>query len=294
MTKHQRPQLMLPTVDYCFKELMRNEKARTGFIAAILGINPNEIDFTELVPTILRKEYPEDKVGILDVRVIMNSHTQIDLEMQVGPFGCWAERTVFYLSKMFTEQIKQGDPYENLVKCIHIGILDFILFEDIDEYYSCFHLREDTQGTLYTDIFEIHVLELPKIRNKNYPDSNLLQWAKFLSSEREENFEKMALQNEYIGEAYETLKHISKDALKRLEYNTRLKATLDYNHQMASSKKEGMRIGLQEGEEKGANLINQLIKKLKEDGRIEDILNSCEDKKMQTKLLKEYHLINKE
>lgn len=28
--------IMLPTVDFCFKELMRNPKVRKGFIAAVL------------------------------------------------------------------------------------------------------------------------------------------------------------------------------------------------------------------------------------------------------------------
>ena len=47
--------IMLPTVDFCFKELMRNEKVRKGIIAALLGVRPEEIKETRLLPTILRK-----------------------------------------------------------------------------------------------------------------------------------------------------------------------------------------------------------------------------------------------
>lgn len=64
--------IMLPTVDFCFKELMRNEKVRKGIIAALLGVRPEEIKETRLLPTILRKEYEDDKYGILDVRVEMH------------------------------------------------------------------------------------------------------------------------------------------------------------------------------------------------------------------------------
>ena len=53
--------IMLPTVDFCFKELMRNEKVRKGIIAALLGVRPEEIKETRLLPTILRKEYEDDK-----------------------------------------------------------------------------------------------------------------------------------------------------------------------------------------------------------------------------------------
>lgn len=61
--------IMLPTVDFCFKELMKNQKVRKGFIAAILGKQPNEIHSTTLIATELRKDSEDDKLGILDVLV---------------------------------------------------------------------------------------------------------------------------------------------------------------------------------------------------------------------------------
>ena len=53
--------IMLPTVDFCFKELMQNENVRKGIIAAILNRCPDEIVNTELLPTILRKDSEDDK-----------------------------------------------------------------------------------------------------------------------------------------------------------------------------------------------------------------------------------------
>ena len=35
--------IMLPTNDFCFKELMQNPKVRKGFIAGILGKDPKEV-----------------------------------------------------------------------------------------------------------------------------------------------------------------------------------------------------------------------------------------------------------
>ena len=60
---------MLPTVDFCFKELMQNDNIRKNIIAALLNVPSSEIEKTELMPTILRKESKDDKYGILDVRV---------------------------------------------------------------------------------------------------------------------------------------------------------------------------------------------------------------------------------
>ena len=40
--KDQNDFIMLPTVDFCFKELMQNKKVRKGMIAAILHVRPDE------------------------------------------------------------------------------------------------------------------------------------------------------------------------------------------------------------------------------------------------------------
>lgn len=110
----QRNFIMLPTVDFCFKELMQNPKVRQGIISAILNVSPDRIQYTKLMPTILQKEHQDDKFGILDVRVMLKDRTQIDLEMQVALFNFWANRSIFYLSKMYTSQIKSGESYDKL------------------------------------------------------------------------------------------------------------------------------------------------------------------------------------
>ena len=97
--------IMFPTVDFCFKELMQNEKVRKGIISAILSVDPKDIEQTILLPTILRKEYEEDKYGVLDVLVQLKDGRQIDFEMQVEVFDFWGKRVIFYLSKMITDQI---------------------------------------------------------------------------------------------------------------------------------------------------------------------------------------------
>ena len=79
--------IMKPKVDFCFKELMEEPEVRRGFISAVLGIRPEEIIQTTLLPTHLRKESQEEKLGILDVRVLLNGDIQINMEMQVAPLN---------------------------------------------------------------------------------------------------------------------------------------------------------------------------------------------------------------
>lgn len=109
--------IMLPTVDFCFKELMQNAKVRKGIIAALLGVSPEEIEETTLLPTILRKEYEDDKYGILDVHVQMKNGIQIDFEMQVEEFDFWEKRIVFYLSKMITDQLHADEAVKLPLMC---------------------------------------------------------------------------------------------------------------------------------------------------------------------------------
>ena len=99
---------MKPSVDWCFKELMRNPKTRKGFIAALLQITPEEIGETVLLENELPKEAEEEKQGILDVHVCLANKVQLDMEMQVLYVEFWDERLIFYLSKMYAAQIKEG------------------------------------------------------------------------------------------------------------------------------------------------------------------------------------------
>ena len=219
--------IMLPTVDFCFKELMQNDNIRKNIIAALLNVPPSEVENTELMPTILRKESKDDKYGILDVRVRLKDGEQIDFEMQVEAFDCWANRSVYYLSKMYTEQIREGDSYDRLQKCIQVSILAHVLFQEDDECYRRISFCDVKTGKEYTDLMEMHILELPKLPPEQKSETDLMQWMRFLNGKRREDFEKMAKKNSCFEEAYKELDKLSADEKKRLEYEARQKAIRD-------------------------------------------------------------------
>ena len=259
--------IMKPKVDFCFKELMEDAEVRRGFISALLDVKPEDIKTTMLLPTHLRKEHEEDKQGILDVRVFVKSKTkeeedilkeenleevsQMDLEIPLAPFPLWPERSIFYLSKMYAGAIRKGQSYDTFPKCIHVGILDFLLFEADEEYYSRFHLWEDTRRRMYSDKLELHILELPKLAKREYPQTELLKWASFFSAEKKEEFEMAVEGSSYIEKAYERLTEISADDLKRLEYEAREKAILDHTYLMNYNLNKGLAEGREEGRKEG-------------------------------------------
>ena len=98
-------------------------------------------------------------------------------------------------------------------------------------------------GELYTDLMEIHMLELRKLPSEAQNEKWIIHWMRFLGGKKREEFEDMAKQDEYIGEAYEELKKLSLDDQKRLEYELRQKAIRDYNSQMNSALKQGREQG---------------------------------------------------
>ena len=91
--------IMSPKVDFAFKEIMRDETVRKGFLSAVLGIKDTKIKSTVLFNTNLPRIHGDEKQGILDIRLTMNDNTEIDIEMQVCSMKTWAERSVFYVSK---------------------------------------------------------------------------------------------------------------------------------------------------------------------------------------------------
>ena len=103
--------LMKPKIDFAFKEIMMDESARIGFLSAILKLNPSDIRKTKILNTNLEKLHKDEKQGILDVRILMNNHTEIDIEIQLSALNVWADRALFYLAKMYTEQIHSGENY---------------------------------------------------------------------------------------------------------------------------------------------------------------------------------------
>jgi len=153
--------------------------------------------------------------------------------------------------------------------------------------------REDfimLPGKEYTDLMEMHILELSKLPPEEKNETSLLQWMRFLGGKTRKDFEKMAKKNSELEEAYDVFDKLSADEKKRLEYETRQRAIRDYNIGMLTAERRGIENGRKIGIEEGRAEINQLILELSKLGRTEDITKAAADKEYQGKLLKEFGL----
>lgn len=128
-----------------------------------------------------------------------------------------------------------------------MSVLDFIHFPDDKRCYHKISFCDIKTGTLYTDLMELHILELKKLPEKAMKEEGIIRWMRFFGGKTKEDFKAMAGTDEYIGEAYGELEKLSADERKRLEYEAREKAVRDYNCLMDSALEEGLREGRKQG-----------------------------------------------
>ena len=219
--------IMKPYIDWCFKELMRNPNTRRGFIAELLKLSPDQIGNTTILENELSKRSEEEKKGVLDVHVLLENGTQLDIEMQVVYMHYWDDRSLFYLCKMFSSQLHKGEDYDQLQKCVHVGVLNFTYYKNDDICYRKARIYDEETGSLYSDKLEIQVLELPKIPKEYHHPDGIIAWMKFFRGGKKEDLKEMSKGNSYLEEAYEDLMEMSQDEEKRRAYEARERAIRD-------------------------------------------------------------------
>jgi predicted transposase/invertase (TIGR01784 family) len=61
-----------------------------------------------------------DKLGILDIRAKTAKGEQLNIEVQLVNQYNMDKRTLFYWSKIYSEQLREGQPFNDLKKTITI------------------------------------------------------------------------------------------------------------------------------------------------------------------------------
>lgn len=208
--------------DYAFREVFAHESIRRQFISDVTGIPLEAIKTVHLTTPYLWKRYQKQKQGILDIAVVLNDDTRVDIELQIRPQKYWIKRNLFYLAKMYTEDLRVGQRYECLRKCITISILDFSLIPG-EEYHSVYTLR-DRNGKEFTDLFELHIIELnKKVKTKDAVG----EWIQMINAESLEELEMIKTKNAGILEVMEVMKTMSLGKRLRMTYEAHLKAVRD-------------------------------------------------------------------
>ena len=225
--------LLNPQIDFVFKKIFGTEKNKPiliNFLNAV--IKPTTpIKHVEIKNNDIDKDFIEDKFSRLDVKATTSNKEHINIEIQVKNEYNMIQRTLYYWSKMYSEQIQNRDNYSKLERTVCINILNFKYLKN-DKYHNAYRLKEITSNEELTDLQEIHFIELPKfneIGNKEYVENvekmdALEKWLEFLVEPESNTVRQLELSNEEIKLAKSELYMLSKE---REQYNMREKAIYD-------------------------------------------------------------------
>ena len=261
--------------DFSFKYLFLNETVRRHFISDVLRIPLEDIRSVRLANTFLWKQYQKQKQGIVDIVVELNNDSKVNIELQVEVLSYWDKRSLFYLSKLFTEGLLSGQKYQKLKRCICISVLGFNLDES-PKNHKVYRLRDET-GHEFSDMLELHVIEL------NKPLSGIGrmdEWVQLFNAKTEEELKMLeaSTKNEGILEAIREVRGMSLRKTLRAMHEARLKEIRDKN-----AREDYVR---SEGEDR----LNRLNGSLIADNRLEDLERAIKDKEYREQLYKQYGL----
>ena len=209
--------------DLVFQEVFgkqKNNKITEHFLSLILNRKITNVNL-DLNKRMIGNRI-DSKTGRLDIRAEFNDGENCNIELQVAPYEYIDKRMLEYWAMMHTSQIDKGQNYEIIKPSIAILITNFKLKQllNINKYHTKWNLREET----YTDIIltknmEMHILEIPKIKEMQIAVDELALWLKFIQNPSNKEVEKIMEKNEnkYLKQAMEELAYLSSDPdFKRL------------------------------------------------------------------------------
>ena len=239
--------LLPPKLDIIFKQLFTKDPALLlDLVNAVLsGREGQHIQALEIKNPEILPENLHEKFIILDIQAIDDAGRQYDIEMQVRQYPFYPERTLYYVSRLYTGQLAAGESYATLKPVIGIHFLDYEQFPDQPELHFCFELRDVRYPELrLTKALTIHLFELPKL-DRLLPswqeEANLGEWLYFFNHAPEEEDKAMRThyKNPAIHQAFTVLEGLSADKETRHLAEIREKALRDEVSALFAAKHEG-------------------------------------------------------
>ena len=258
--------LLSPKIDVVFQALfgeVGNEEVTKALLKVILKQKIEEVNLNQ--NPILRREFENDKLGILDILAKVNEKENCNIELQVVDKANMIERILYYWAKLYSKGIKKGEDYKDLARTVVVLITEYdILEKEKLEIHTKWQIIEEKERKIIlTEKFELHIINLSKINTTKSKDKELLEWLYFLDNPESERVKQIMKTNKEIKTAKEKLNQISQDEKMRRIAELRQKAIMDEK----AIYRKGNEVGFAEGEKQGiAKRNNEIAKKMKDKG----------------------------
>ena len=176
--------------DYFMRFLLAKEDSQNILKDLInsVRIDAGQEPFEEIIilNTFNLKESINGKESIVDVKAKTKSGETVIIEIQLQGNQYFILRSLYYWANSYSSLLNKSENYTKLSPVISINVLDFILFNDIDDFHSCYLLKEIKHNKILTDHCMLHYIELPKF-NLNNDKEKLSSWIKFFKGENMSN-----------------------------------------------------------------------------------------------------------
>jgi len=222
--------------DYLFKLLLGSEENKAclqDFLECVLDMPTGMIADLELLDKELTKDTITDKTGILDVKLRLKDGTTIDIEIQNSWSAEFIPRTLFYWSKMYTEEFKEGASYTSLTRCITINLISQG-FKLNSKVHSVYNIQEQKSHQLLTDLLEIHFLNLSAVTGTEIRPTmatkrqeKLINWLRFIETDDKEVRAMLATTSPILQMLNEKIDVLSLSPEDRKLYESRMKLKSD-------------------------------------------------------------------
>ncbi len=248
--------------DWAAKYILRDKSnfdILEGFLSALLG---KDITIINLLESESNQENETDKLNRVDLLTVDDTGEYIIIEIQNEREIYYLERLLYGTSKLIVENMKRGEPYQNVKKVISISILYFALGEKIDDYvyygnteFRGIHtkssltlrrkekemIKEMETKNIYPEYYLIEVEKFEDIIQNDFDE-----WMYFLKNESiKDDFKSKNIQK-----AQEKLKVIKMPEEARKRYDRYLNnVAIEYD--VLEAKKEEIEEKIEKGREKG-------------------------------------------
>jgi len=244
-----------PKADVIFKVLFGDQKHHRILIHLLNSVlKPKDpITHVEIKQTELSPEYIAQKGVRLDILATTSTGEIINVEMQKKDEHNIKNRTLYHWSKLFCGQLIAGDNYQQLCRTICINILNFKDFDD-EDFWHIEDICDRKTHKQFTDLFELHFLEIPKIRRKQKKDivqDPIMFWLEFIDNPKSEKIQDMIKKELVYQEAKDVYEKIIADPQVQELLRVKEKAELDYNSALSYAENKGKTEGLAEGKKVG-------------------------------------------
>ena len=279
-TNKKEFKLLDPKNYVVFQMLFSNNDITKGLVSNIL--KEKMISVKTNVNKQLLGNNTDDKVGIVDLRAIINDNIECEIEMQMLYFKNFIPRFLHYCSRLYSSQLKEGEDYDLLHKTISIDIIN----QNVPRLkglpaHTAWKIREaENYGEILTDKLELHIIEVQKAieEYKNNKTDELLQWIMFLENPESKEVNNIMVRNKEIRSAKDELVYLSQDEENQRIAEFRKKELMDKKDIYETGWDEGREEGKVEGkaELKKEIIINLLKMKMPID-KIEEATNTTKE-----------------